>query len=99
MQWMTSAEAQKIIASCGMIPASTAYSTSAEYKAKYPMSATFAEYFKNYGPQIADPFIPQQGELNQIMIEETQKIFAAGQDPQKVLDNAAARIKAVMNKK
>ncbi len=98
MEWMTSDEAQAIVATCGMIPASNSYSGSDEYAQEYPLSATFAEYYQDYGPQIADPFIPQQGELNQIMIDYTQQIFAAGKDPKTVLDEAAQKCKDVMSK-
>lgn len=98
MEWMTSEEAQKIVAMCGMIPANTDYSTSSEYKADYALSSTFADLLEIYEPQISDPLIAQQGELNQIMINATQEIFAAGKDAKTVLDKAAEDCKAVMNK-
>ncbi|MDR0598970.1 MAG: sugar ABC transporter substrate-binding protein [Treponema sp.] len=98
MNWMTSDEAQQIAAECGMIPASVAYSTSAEYKTNYPQSSLFAEFLTSYAPQVADPFIPQQGELSQIMINAAQEMFASGGDCQAVLDQAAEKCKAVMSR-
>jgi len=98
MEWMTSEEAQKIVAQCGMIPANTEYSTSDEYKADYPLSSVFADLLAIYEPQISDPLIPQQGELNQTMINAMQEVFAAGKDPKTVLDKAAEDCKAIMNK-
>ena len=98
MDWMTSEEAQKIIAQCGMIPSNVDYSTSDEYKSNYALSSSFADLLNSYAPQVADPFIAQQGELNQTMIDATQKIFAAYEDPKAVLDKAAEDCKAIMNK-
>lgn len=98
MDWMTTEEAQKIVAQCGMIPANTEYSTSDAYKSEYALSSTFADLLTIYAPQVADPFIPQQGELNQTMINAMQEIFAAGKDPKTVLDKAAEDCKAIMNK-
>ncbi len=98
MEWMTSDEAQKLAADCGMIPASVAYSGSDEYKEAYPESSLFADFLQDYAPQVSDPFIAQQGELNQIMINACQKMFTSGEDAQKTLDAAAAECKAVMDK-
>ncbi|MGI6732217.1 MAG: ABC transporter substrate-binding protein [Anaerovoracaceae bacterium] len=98
MEWMASEEAQKIAAQCGMIPANTNYSTSEEYKNDYALSSVFADLLELYEPQVSDPLIPQQGELNQTMINATQQIFAAGEDAQAVLDKAAEDCKAIMNK-
>jgi ABC-type glycerol-3-phosphate transport system substrate-binding protein len=98
INWMASDEAQRIVAPCGMIPASVQYSTSAEYKANYPASSLFAEFLSSYAPQVADPFIPQQGELSQIMINAAQEMFASGKDCKTVLDQAAEKCKAVMTR-
>ncbi len=98
MEWMTTEEAQKIVAQCGMIPANTTYSTSDEYKSDYALSSTFADLLSVYAPQVSDPLIPQQGELNQTMINAMQEVFAAGKDPKAVLDKAAEDCKAIMNK-
>ncbi|MDR2258017.1 MAG: extracellular solute-binding protein [Treponema sp.] len=98
MNWMASAEAQKISATSGMIPASVEYSNSAEYKADHPQSSLFAEILKTYGPQVADPFIAQQGELSQIMVNAAQEMFAAGADVKTVLDKAAESCRQVMSR-
>jgi ABC-type glycerol-3-phosphate transport system substrate-binding protein len=98
MNWMASDEAQKISGTSGMIPASVAYSNSAEYKADHPQSSLFAEILKTYGPQVADPFIAQQGELSQIMINAAQEMFVAGADAKTVLDKAAESCKQIMSR-
>jgi ABC-type glycerol-3-phosphate transport system substrate-binding protein len=98
MNWMASDEAQKISATSGMIPASVEYSNSAEYKTDHPQSSLFAEILKTYGPQVADPFIAQQGELSQIMVNAAQEMFIAGADARTVLDRAAESCKEVMNR-
>jgi ABC-type glycerol-3-phosphate transport system substrate-binding protein len=98
MNWMASDEAQKISATSGMIPASVKYSTSSEYKDEYPQSSLFAEILKTYGPQVADPFIAQQGELSQIMVNAAQEMFIAGSDAKTVLDKAAESCKQVMTR-
>jgi ABC-type glycerol-3-phosphate transport system substrate-binding protein len=98
MNWMASDEAQKISATSGMIPASVEYSTSPEYKAEYPQSSLFAEILTTYGPQVADPFIAQQGELSQIMVNAAQQMFTADADAQSVLDRAAEAARQVMTR-
>jgi ABC-type glycerol-3-phosphate transport system substrate-binding protein len=98
MDWMASDEAQKIAATCGMIPASVEYSTSDGYKTDYPQSSLFAEFLDVYAPQVADPFIPQQGELSQIMVNATQEMFTSGRDCKAVLDRAAESCRQVMNR-
>jgi ABC-type glycerol-3-phosphate transport system substrate-binding protein len=98
MNWMASDEAQKIAATSGMIPASVEYSTSPGYKADYPQSSLFAEFLDTYAPQVADPFIPQQGELSQIMINAAQEMFVSGRDCKTVLDQAAESCRQVMNR-
>ena len=98
MAWMTSEEAQKIIATCGMIPASVEYANSNEYNEEYELASVFVSFLESYAPQIADPFIPQQGELNQVLIDATQRIFAGGEDPKSVLDEANEQCKMVMER-
>jgi ABC-type glycerol-3-phosphate transport system substrate-binding protein len=99
MNWMASNnEAQKISGTSGMIPASVEYSNSADYKADHPQSSLFAEILKTYGPQVADPFIAQQGELSQIMVNAAQEMFVAGADVKTVLDKAAESCKQVMSR-
>ena len=58
--WMTSDEAQRIIADCGQIPASIEYASSQEYKDAYPLSALFYDFMANdYTDLVGDPAIPE----------------------------------------
>lgn len=98
LEWMGSSEAQKIVAKCGMIPSNKEYALSDEYKKAYPTSVLFAEFLDTYATQVSDPMIPQQGELDTILINATQEIFAAGKDPKTVLDEAAKKCMEVMNR-
>lgn len=100
LTWMTSDEAQSIIEASGMIPSNRDYIASSDYKTRNPMSYKIYEFGETlYADQLlADPAIPQQGELQQIMIDAVQEIFAAGEDPQTVFDDAAEQMKEVMEK-
>ena len=100
MKWMTSDEAQKIIAQSGMIPSAKSYSSSKEYKEAYPLAQLFPQFEKNnYATLISDPSIPQQGEIQQVMIDATQAMFSSkGADVQTTMDDAQRKIEAIMNK-
>lgn len=98
INWMSSVEAQKIVAKCGMIPSNIEYSSSDEYKNQYQMSSLFVDFLEKYAPQIADPSIPQQGELENVMINATQEIFSSGQDAAEVLNRAADECKEIMSR-
>lgn len=77
LQWMTTDEAQKIIADCGQIPSSVSYSSSKDYQDAYPLSYRFNDFITNYyGPLLADPAIPEYSELNQVMIDAAAKMFS-----------------------
>lgn len=100
MKWMTSDEAQKIIAQCGMIPSSKSYSSSEEYKNAYPLAQLFPLFAKeNYTTLISDPSIPQHGEIQQVMIDATQAMFSSrGADVQTTMNDAQKKIEAIMKK-
>ena len=60
---MTTDEAQKIIADCGMIPSNTDYSTSDEYIQNHELEHKIVEFMQNnYTDLVADPNISQLGE-------------------------------------
>ena len=96
--WMTSAEAQKIIADCGQIPASIEYASSDEYKAAYPLSALFYDFMENnYTPLIADPAIPEYSELSQVMIDAAAEMFTdTPVDVKPILDEAHDKMAAIL---
>ncbi len=100
LTWMTSDEAQEIIEASGMIPSNRDYIRDSDYQARNPMSYQIYEFGETlYADELlADPAIPQQGELQQIMIDAVQEVFAAGENPQDIFDEAAAQMKEVMGK-
>lgn len=98
--WMTTPEAQALVAECGMIPANIDYSTSSDYYATWPLNAklvTLAEE-RYYEPPILDPAIPELGEINRIMINAAQAAFINGDDVASVLSDAAEEIKTLFKK-
>ena len=68
------------------------------YGNEYQMSSLFVDFLEKYAPQIADPSIPQQGELENVMINATQEIFSSGQDAAEVLNRAANECKEIINR-
>lgn len=100
LKWMASKEAQEIIAECGMIPNSKSYVTESNYKATHKLAYQFYDFIANYyDPLISDPSIPQIGELQQIMIEATQRIFSsADADATAILEGAKKEMQVVMER-
>jgi len=93
--WMTTPEAQALVAECGMIPANVAYSTSDDYYAAWPWNAKLAALTEEryYFPAALDPNIPEGGEISRIMIDAAQAAFINGDDVTTTLDDAAEKIK------
>lgn len=100
LEWMTSDEAQAIIADCGMIPSNTDYSTSEDYIANHELEYAIVDFMQNdYTDLVADPNIPELGEISQIMLDACQKMFSEqAADVQTELDDAQAKIEEVMGK-
>jgi ABC-type glycerol-3-phosphate transport system substrate-binding protein len=99
LEWMAGEEAQALIAQCGMIPSNKTYASSESYTSSYQMGGLFNEFLaNNYATPVSDPQIPQLGELTQIMIDAAQEMFVSGADVQATLDDAAERLKDVMNR-
>lgn len=98
LSWMTTDEAQKIIEVSGMVPANPDYVEKSNYSGRNPLSYKIYSFMNDFyaGVLVSDPAIPEQGELQQIMIDAAQNIFANGGDAKKVLDAAAEKMKAVM---
>lgn len=93
--WMTTPEAQALVAESGMIPANVAYSTSDDYYAAWPWNAKLAALTEEryYFPASLDPNIPELGEIKRIMIDAAQAAFINGDDVATTLDDAAEQIK------
>ena len=96
--WMTSEEAQKIIADCGQIPASAEYASSQEYKDAYPLSALFYDFISNYYTTlVSDPAIPEYNELNQVMIDAAAEMFNnTSVDVKPILDAARDKMAGIL---
>ena len=99
MEWMASDEAQAIIATCGMTPASRSFAETDAYRAQYPMSYQFLGFMTdNYGSLILSPAIPQYQELLRVLIDAGQNMYSErAADPQAELDAAAEIMKAIMD--
>jgi len=93
--WMTTPEAQALVAECGMIPANVDYSTSDDYYAAWPWNAKLAALTEEryYFPASLDPNIPEAGEISRIMVDAAQAAFINGDDVTTTLDDAAEQIK------
>lgn len=100
LEWMTSDEAQAIIADCGMIPSNTDYSTSEEYIANHELEYAIVDFMQNnYTELVADPNIPELGEISQIMLDAGQKMFSdQAADVKTEMDDAQKKIEEVMGR-
>lgn len=100
LEWMTTDEAQAIIADCGMIPSNTDYSTSDEYIKNHELEYKIVDFMQNnYATLVADPNIPQLGEISQIMLDACQHMFSEqGVDVKSEMDDAQSKIEEVMSK-
>lgn len=100
LEWMTTDEAQKIIADCGMIPSNTDYSTSEAYLKEYELESAIVDFMQNdYTDLVADPNIPQLGEISQVMLDAAQKMFSEqAADVKTEMDNAQEKIEEVMSR-
>lgn len=100
VEWMATAEAQEIIATCGMTPCNKEFSNTDEYRAKYPLAAKFGTFLENdYGELMEFPTTPKFGALEQVMVDATQEMFSEkGADPQTALDEAVAKMEEILNK-
>lgn len=101
LEWMTSDEAQAIIADCGMIPSNMDYSTSDEYIKNHALEYAIVNFMQNnYTNLVADPNIAQLGEISQIMLDAGQKMFSEQKaDVQTEMDRAQKAIEEVMSRK
>lgn len=100
LEWMTSDEAQAIIADCGMIPSNTDYSTSEDYIANHELEYAIVDFMQNnYTELVADPNIPELGEISQIMLDAGQKMFSdQAADVKTEMDDAQKKIEEAMGR-
>lgn len=100
LEWMTSDEAQALIADCGMIPSNTDYSTSDDYIKNHALEYAIVDFMQNnYTELVADPNIAQLGEISQIMLDAGQKMFSEqAADVQTEMDAAQKKVEEVMSR-
>lgn len=98
LEFLTTPEAQKVIAECGMIPTNKEYSLSEDYIGREPLNAELVGFVDSlyYFPAAIDPAIPQLGELERIMVDAAQEAFITGADVNTVLDEAGERARDVL---
>ncbi|MDR1508322.1 MAG: extracellular solute-binding protein [Synergistaceae bacterium] len=100
IDWMTSDEAQEIIAECGMTPNSRSYSETEAYKTKYPLSYKFITFLSDvYGKPMQAPNTEKYSELHNAFVQTGQNMFGElGADPKTELDALAVQMKEIMNR-
>jgi multiple sugar transport system substrate-binding protein len=101
MEFLTSMDAQALIAGSGMIPSNKDFSLSDAYKASEPLNAELAAFVNElyYFPAAVDPSIPQLGEMEKIMVEAAQEAFITGGDVDKILDQAGIDVRKAIESK
>ncbi|MFN3973137.1 MAG: extracellular solute-binding protein [Gemmobacter sp.] len=95
MQWLTSKEADLMIALEGGNPSRFSTYANAEVNAKYPYAATFGEALKYADPDWR-PIIPTWGSINADLGTTLSQILTEGTDIQTALDGVAERTRATM---
>ncbi len=96
MQWLTSKEADLMIALEGGNPSRFSTYANAEVNAKYPYAATFGEALKYADPDWR-PIIPTWGGINADLGTTLSQILTDGLDIQTGLDGVAERTRAAMD--
>lgn len=101
LKFMTTSEAQAVIAGSGMIPTNTDFSLSDAYKKSEPLNAELAAFVtKLYKfPAATDPSIPQLGEMEKIMINAAQEAFISNGDVNAILDQAGVDVRKAIEVK
>ena len=95
LQFMAT-EGQQYIEDCGMIPTNTVHLEEAKYNETHPMAYGFNDYLQNYyNTPVHDPYIPERGAMQQIMVDAAQEMYANYADCKTTLDEAAEQIKAL----
>jgi ABC-type glycerol-3-phosphate transport system substrate-binding protein len=100
LDWMTTDEAQEIIATCGMTPNSKSYAGTDSYKAQYPLSYRFISFLDGiYDKAMQAPATEKFGELQNAFVQCGQRMFGEqGADPKAELDALADEMKEIMKR-
>ncbi|MFQ6552306.1 extracellular solute-binding protein [Aestuariibius insulae] len=96
MQWLTSKEADLMIAMEGGNPSRFSTYENAELNAKYPYAATFGEALQYADPDWR-PIIPTWGKINADLGTTLSQIITEDLDVQEGLDGVAERSRAIMD--
>ncbi|MEY8827237.1 extracellular solute-binding protein [Sedimentitalea sp. XS_ASV28] len=96
MQWLTSKEADKMIAIAGGNPSRFSTHRDADVLAVYPHLEVFGEALKNADPDWR-PIIPVWGKINADLGTTLSKVLTEGADIQEALDGVAERARSVMD--
>jgi len=96
MQWLTSKNADKMIALEGGNPSRFSTHDDEDVNAKFPHMATFGEALQHADPDWR-PIIPVWGKINADLGTTLSKVLTEGMDVQEALDGVAERTKAVMD--
>ena len=101
LSYLTSLEAQAVIAGSGMIPANTDFSLSDAYKTSEPLNAELAAFVNELYkfPAAIDPSIPQLGEMENVMVNAAQEAFISGGDVDEILDQAGIDVRKAIEAK
>ena len=95
MQWLTSKEADKLVALAGGNPSRYSTHADAEVNAKFPHMAIFGEALQHADPDWR-PIIPVWGKINADLGTALSKVITEDLDIQEALDGVAERTRAVM---
>ncbi len=95
MQWLTSKNADKLIAMEGGNPSRYSTHADAEVNAKFPHMATFGEALKDADPDWR-PIIPVWGKINADLGTTLSKVLTEDLDIQTALDDVAERAATIM---
>lgn len=99
LKWMTSYEAQELIEVSGMVPSNAEYVKDSNYAERNPVNYEIYKFQDDVYADvlISDPAIPEQGELQSILVDICQEMFADGRDAQEALDEAAELMADLMS--
>lgn len=98
LKWMTTYEAQELIEVSGMVPSNAQYVKDSNYAERNPINNEIYKFQDGIYADvlISDPAIPEQSELQSILVDACQEIFADGRDAKEALDEAAERMADVL---
>lgn len=92
LTWMASPDGQAVLEVSGMVPSNSQYCIDSNYAERNPLNYQIAEYQNSVYADVlvSDPAIPEQAELQNILVDACQEIFTGAVSAQEGLDQAAA---------